>query len=84
MSACALVTYARTALIASVCSIELIAAGSDRRTKAAKRFLAKAVRRSRWTPRVINTDKNPAYGEAILSRRLMKLPLRITGWSSRS
>lgn len=32
----------------------------------AKRFLAKALRRSRdWTPRVINTDKNPAYGEAI-------------------
>ena len=40
---------------------------ADRRnTKAAKRFLAKALRRSRdWTPRVINTDKNPAYGEAI-------------------
>ena len=40
---------------------------ADRRnTKAAKRFLAKALRRSRdWKPRVINTDKNPAYGEAI-------------------
>ena len=40
---------------------------ADRRNaKAAKRFLAKALRRSRdWTPRVINTDKNPAYGEAI-------------------
>jgi transposase, IS6 family len=40
---------------------------ADRRNaKAAKRFLVKALRRSRdWTPRVINTDKNPAYGEAI-------------------
>ena len=40
---------------------------ADRRNaKAAKRFLAKALRRSRdWTPQVINTDKNPAYGEAI-------------------
>ena len=40
---------------------------ADRRnTKAAKRFLAKALRRSRdWKPQVINTDKNPAYGEAI-------------------
>ena len=40
---------------------------ADRRNaKAAKRFLAKALRRSRdWTPRVINTDKNPAYGAAI-------------------
>src|SRR5512135_2963896 len=40
---------------------------ADRRdAKAAGRFLAKALRRSRdWTPRVINTDKNPAYGEAI-------------------
>ena len=41
---------------------------SDRRdAKAAKRFLAKALRRSRdWKPQVINTDKNPAYGEAII------------------
>jgi transposase, IS6 family len=40
---------------------------ADRRNaKAAKRFLAKALRRSRdWIPRIINTDKNPAYGEAI-------------------
>src|SRR5512143_2658967 len=40
---------------------------ADRRdAKAARRFLAKALRRSRdWTPRVINTDKNLAYGEAI-------------------
>ena len=36
---------------------------SDRRNaKAAKRFLAKTLRRSRdWKPRVINTDKNPAF-----------------------
>src|SRR5512147_1874290 len=34
--------------------------------KAAKRFLSAALKRSRdWIPRVINTDKNPAYGEAI-------------------
>ena len=34
--------------------------------KAAKRFLGAALKRSRdWVPRVINTDKNPAYGEAI-------------------
>ncbi len=40
---------------------------ADRRNaKAAKRFLSAALRRSRdWTPRVINTDKNPAYGEVI-------------------
>ena len=40
---------------------------ADRRNaKAAERFLAAASRRSRdWMPRVINTDKNPAYGEAI-------------------
>jgi transposase, IS6 family len=40
---------------------------ADRRNaKAAKRFLGAALRRSRdWIPRVINTDKNPAYGEAI-------------------
>jgi transposase, IS6 family len=40
---------------------------ADRRNaKAAKRFLAAALKRSRdWMPRVINTDKNPAYGEAI-------------------
>ena len=40
---------------------------ADRRNaKAAKRFLSAALKRSRdWTPRVINTDKNPAYGEAI-------------------
>jgi DDE domain len=35
--------------------------------KAAKRFLAKALRRSRrdWNPHIINTRKNPAYGEAV-------------------
>lgn len=40
---------------------------ADRRnTKAAKRFLGAALERSRdWIPRVINTDKNPAHGEAI-------------------
>jgi hypothetical protein len=39
---------------------------SPSNAKAAKRFLAKALRRSRdWTSQVINTDKNPAYGEAI-------------------
>ena len=37
-----------------------------RSAKAAKRFLAKALRRSgEWVPLVINTDRNPAYGEAI-------------------
>jgi transposase-like protein len=40
---------------------------ADRRNaKAAKRFLSAALKRSRdWIPRVINTDKNPAYGEAL-------------------
>ena len=40
---------------------------ADRRNaKAAKRFLGGELKRSRaWIPRVINTDKNPAYGEAI-------------------
>lgn len=40
---------------------------ADRRNaKTAKHFLSAAVKRSRdWIPRVINTDKNPAYGEAI-------------------
>jgi transposase, IS6 family len=40
---------------------------ADRRNaKAAKRFLGKALRRSRdWKPQVLNIDKNPAYGEAI-------------------
>lgn len=40
---------------------------TDRRNaKAAKRFLGAALRRSRdWVPRVIDTDKNPTYGEAI-------------------
>jgi transposase-like protein len=37
-----------------------------RNAKAAKRFLAKALRRSKhYRPGKINTDKNPAYGEAI-------------------
>jgi transposase-like protein len=40
---------------------------SERRSaNAAKRFLGAALKRSRdWIPRVISTDKNPAYGEAI-------------------
>jgi hypothetical protein len=34
--------------------------------KAARRFLAKALRtRQHWPPHVINTDQNPAYGEAL-------------------
>jgi transposase, IS6 family len=34
--------------------------------KAARRFLAKALTsRQDWPPQVINTDKNPAYGEAL-------------------
>jgi len=37
-----------------------------RNAKAAKRFLAKALKRSKpYRPGKINTDKNPAYGEAI-------------------
>ncbi|SER90332.1 Transposase (or an inactivated derivative) [Pseudovibrio axinellae] len=39
---------------------------SRRDSKAAKRFLAKALRRSkRYVPSRINTDKNPAYGLAL-------------------
>jgi IS6 family transposase len=37
-----------------------------RNAGAARRFLAKALRvRRDWGPTVINTDRNPAYGEAI-------------------
>jgi transposase-like protein len=37
-----------------------------RNAKAARHFLAKALRtRQHWPPQVINTDKNPAYGEAL-------------------
>ena len=37
-----------------------------RNAKAAQRFLAKALRtRQNWPPHLINTDKNPAYGEAL-------------------
>ena len=37
-----------------------------RNAKAARRFLAKALgSRQDWPPHVINTDKNPAYGEAL-------------------
>jgi transposase, IS6 family len=41
--------------------------------KAARRLLAKALRsRQNWPPHVINTDKNPAYGEAM--RQLKRDP----------
>jgi transposase, IS6 family len=37
-----------------------------RNARAARRFLAKALRtRQHWPPQVINTDQNPAYGEAL-------------------
>jgi transposase-like protein len=37
-----------------------------RNAKAARRFLAKTLRkRQHWPPQVINTDQNPAYGEAL-------------------
>jgi len=37
-----------------------------RNAKAARRFLAKALRtRQDWPPQLITTDKNPAYGEAL-------------------
>jgi transposase, IS6 family len=37
-----------------------------RNAKAARRFLAKALRtRQHWPPHLINTDQNPAYGEAL-------------------
>jgi transposase, IS6 family len=37
-----------------------------RNGKAARHFLAKALKtRQNWPPHVINTDKNPAYGEAL-------------------
>lgn len=37
-----------------------------RNSKAAKRFLGKALKLNKhWVPRVINTDKNPAYNQAI-------------------
>jgi IS6 family transposase len=45
-----------------------------RNASAARRFLAKAVRTRRdWGPTVINTDRNPAYGEAIRSLKRAKL-----------
>lgn len=41
---------------------------------AARRFLAKALRARRdWAPVVINTDRNPAYGEAIRKLKDSKL-----------
>jgi transposase, IS6 family len=43
-------------------------------TPVQRRFLAKALRlRSDWAPSVINTNRNPAYGEAI--RKLKQLRL---------
>ena len=49
---------------------------ADRRTaKAAKRFLGAALKRSRmWIPRVITTDQNPAYGEAIAALKKGRSP----------
>ena len=48
---------------------------SQRRdASAARRFLAKALRLRRdWAPAVINTDRNPAYGEAIRKLKDSKL-----------
>jgi transposase-like protein len=48
---------------------------------AAKRFLGKALRRSRdWKPHVVNIDKNPAYGEAIAElKKEGLLPFSTTG-----
>ncbi len=48
---------------------------SQRRNEgAARRFLAKALRvRRDWGPSVINTDRNPAYGEAIRNLKESKL-----------
>ena len=53
---------------------------ADRRSaKAAKRFLAAALKRSReGIPRVINTDKNPADGEAIAELKKEGLPPKET------
>ncbi|MBC7927964.1 MAG: DDE-type integrase/transposase/recombinase, partial [Bryobacteraceae bacterium] len=45
-----------------------------RNAAAARRFLAKAVRlRRNWGPAVINTDRNPAYGEAIRKLKTAKI-----------
>jgi transposase, IS6 family len=45
-----------------------------RNATAAQRFLAKAVRSRRdWGPAVINTDRNPAYGEAIRKLKTAKI-----------
>jgi transposase, IS6 family len=48
-----------------------------RNAKAARHFLAKALRtRQDWPPHLIDTDKNPAYSEAIreLKRRELSEP----------
>jgi transposase, IS6 family len=45
-----------------------------RNAAAARRFVAKAVRsRREWGPAVINTDRNPAYGEAIRNLKAAKM-----------
>lgn len=45
-----------------------------RNAEAAKRFVSKAVRSRRdWGPAVINTDRNPAYGEAIRKLKAAKM-----------
>jgi len=48
---------------------------SQRRNEiAARRFLAKALRvRRDWGPSVINTDRNPAYGDAIRNLKKAKV-----------
>jgi transposase, IS6 family len=56
---------------------------ATRNAKAAKRFLAKALKRSKHDrPGKINTDKNPAYGEAI--RELKKEGLLVADCCSKS
>jgi IS6 family transposase len=45
-----------------------------RNATAGRRFLAKAIRSRRdWGPTVINTDRNPAYGEAIRRLKTAKI-----------
>ena len=58
--------FVRDRLTAHACPRAFL---SDRRNaKAAKRFLAKTLRRRRdWKPRVINTDKNPSFFCNLLS-----------------
>jgi transposase-like protein len=53
---------------------------ADRRnSKAARRFLGKALKlRRHWPPFSITTDKNPAYGEAIRQLKPTLRPHRLT------